>query len=158
HTSAEAIRAYSEGRLAEGEVVTLTGRLMTVRVMGKAAFAHIEDGSGRVQIYLKRDVLGTEVYDELFKKLIGLGDFIIVTGTMFTTRTGEVSCEVQELALLSKTLNPMPDKWHGVRDVETRLRQRYVDLLANPEARDVFRTRAAIIRAIRCYLDENGFL
>jgi lysyl-tRNA synthetase class 2 len=158
HTSAEAICAYSEGRLAEGEVVTLTGRLMTVRVMGKAAFAHIEDGSGRVQIYLKRDVLGTEVYDELFKKLIDLGDFITVTGTMFTTRTGEVSCEVQELALLSKTLNPMPDKWHGVRDVETRLRQRYVDLLANPEVRDVFRTRAAIIRAIRCYLDENGFL
>jgi lysyl-tRNA synthetase, class II len=158
HTNAEAIRAYSEGTLAEGEQVTLTGRLMTVRVMGKAAFAHIEDGSGRVQIYLKRDVLGTEVYDELFRKLIDLGDFITVTGTMFITRTGEVSCEVQALALLSKTLNPMPDKWHGVRDVETRLRQRYVDLLANPEVRDVFRTRAAIIRAIRGYLDENGFL
>ncbi len=158
HTNAEAIRAYNEGRLAEGELVTLTGRLLTVRVMGKAAFAHIEDGSGRVQIYLKRDVLGTEVYDELFKKLIDLGDFITVTGTMFTTRTGEVSCEVQALGLLSKTLNPMPDKWHGVRDVETRLRQRYVDLLANPEVRDVFRTRAAIIRAIRGYLDENGFL
>jgi len=158
HTNAEAIRAYTEGRLAEGELVTLVGRLLTVRVMGKATFAHIEDGSGRVQIYLKRDVLGTEVYDELFKRLIDLGDFITVTGTMFTTRTGEVSCEVQALGLLSKTLNPMPDKWHGVRDVETRLRQRYVDLLANPEVRDVFRTRAAIIRAIRCYLDENGFL
>ncbi len=158
HTNAEAIRAYNDGKLAEGEQVTLTGRLLTVRVMGKAAFAHIEDGSGRVQIYLKRDVLGTEVYDELFKRLIDLGDFITVTGTMFTTRTGEVSCEVQALGLLSKTLNPMPDKWHGVRDVETRLRQRYVDLLANPEVRDVFRTRAAIIRAIRCYLDENGFL
>ncbi|OQA47416.1 MAG: Lysine--tRNA ligase [Chloroflexi bacterium ADurb.Bin325] len=158
HTNAEAIRAYSEGRLAADEPVTLVGRLLTVRVMGKAAFAHIEDGSGRVQIYLKRDVLGAAVYDELFKKLIDLGDFITVTGVMFTTRTGEVSCEVRELGLLSKMLTPMPDKWHGVRDVETRLRQRYVDLLANPQVRDVFRTRAAIIRAIRDYLDGNGFL
>ena len=132
--------------------------MMTVRVMGKAAFAHIEDGSGRVQIYLKRDVLGEATYDALFRKLVDLGDFITVTGAMFTTRTGEVSCEVHELGLLSKTLNPLPDKWHGVKDVETRFRQRYVDLLANPEVRDVFSTRAKIVKAIRRYLDDNGFL
>ena len=131
---------------------------MTVRVMGKAAFAHIEDGSGRVQIYLKRDVLGEAIYDAFFRKLVDLGDFITVTGTMFTTRTGEVTCEVRELGLLSKTLNPLPDKWHGLKDVETRFRQRYVDLLANPEVRDVFITRARIVKAIRRYLDGNGFL
>ena len=158
HTASEAIAAYTRGELAEGQQVTLVGRMMTVRVMGKAAFAHIEDGSGRVQIYLKRDVLGEATYDAFFRKLVDLGDFITVTGAMFTTRSGEVSCEVHELGLLSKTLNPLPDKWHGVKDVETRLRQRYVDLLANPEVRDVFLTRAKIVKAIRRYLDDNGFL
>jgi lysyl-tRNA synthetase class 2 len=158
HTAAGAIAAFTRGELAEGQLVTLVGRMMTVRVMGKAAFAHIEDGSGRVQIYLKRDVLGEATYDALFRKLVDLGDFITVTGIMFTTRSGEVSCEVHELGLLSKTLNPLPDKWHGVKDVETRFRQRYVDLLANPEVRDVFITRAKIVRAIRRYLDDNGFL
>jgi lysyl-tRNA synthetase, class II len=158
YTAAEAIAAYKEGKLAARETVTLVGRMLTVRVMGKAAFAHIEDGSGRVQIYVKRDVVGEQVYDELFKRLIDLGDFLEVTGPMFETRTGEVTCEVRELALLSKTLNPLPDKWHGVRDIETRYRQRYVDLLANPGVRDVFRTRAAIVRAIRRYLDDSGFL
>ena len=157
HTAVEAIAAYQAG-LPEGELVTLVGRLLTVRVMGKAAFAHIEDGSSKIQIYLKRDVLGEATYDELFRRLIDLGDFISVTGTMFTTRTGEITCEVRELALLSKTLNPLPDKWHGVKDVETRYRQRYVDLLANPEVREVFRVRAGIISAIRRYLDGQGFL
>ena len=158
HSAAEAIAAYQGGQLGAGESVTLAGRLVSVRIMGKAAFAHIEDGSGRVQIYLKRDVLGEHVYDEYFRKLVDLGDFIEVTGAMFATRTGEVTCEVQELTLLSKTLNPMPDKWHGLKDVETRTRQRYVDLLANPEVRDVFRTRTRLVAAVRRYLDSNGFL
>ena len=158
HTAVEAVAAYREGRLAEGELVTLVGRMLTLRVMGKAAFAHIEDGSSRIQIYVKRDVVGEATYEETFKRLIDLGDFITVTGTMFTTRTGEVTCEVRELALIGKTLNPMPDKWHGLRDTETRYRQRYVDLLANPEVRDVFRTRARIVKAVRRYLDDNGFL
>jgi lysyl-tRNA synthetase class 2 len=144
--------------LAEGQNLTLVGRMVSVRVMGKAAFAHIEDGSGRVQIYLKRDVLGERAYDEFFKKPVDIGDFIEVTGPMFATRTGEVSCEVREITLLSKTLNPLPDKWHGLRDVETRTRQRYVDLLANPEVREVFRTRTRLVAAIRRYLDSNGFL
>ena len=158
HTAAEAIAAYKEGALADGQTVTLVGRLLTVRVMGKAAFAHIADGSGKVQIYLKRDALGAAVYDELFRKLVDIGDFVIVTGAMFTTRTGEITCEAGEIGLLSKTLNPLPDKWHGLKDVETRYRQRYVDLLANPEVRDVFRTRARIVKTIRRYLDDNGFL
>ena len=158
HTATEAIRAFQDGKLAAGERVTLVGRLLTVRVMGKASFAHIEDGSGKIQIYVKRDVLGETAYDELFRRLIDLGDFVTVTGTMFTTRTGEITCEAYELALISKTLNPMPDKWHGLKDVETRYRQRYVDLLANAEVRDVFRTRAAIISTIRRYLDGQGFL
>lgn len=158
HTSAQAVHAFQAGDLAEGENVTLVGRMVSVRVMGKAAFAHIEDGSGKVQVYLKRDVLGQEIYDELFKRLIDLGDFIQVSGTMFSTRTGEISCEVEKLAIISKTLNPMPDKWHGLKDVETRYRQRYVDLLANREVREVFITRAGLVAAVRRYLDANGFL
>lgn len=158
HTNAEAVQAFQAGELAEGEQVTLVGRMISVRVMGKAAFAHIEDGSGRVQVYLKRDVLGEETYNELFKRLIDLGDFIQVSGPMFATRTGEISCEVEKLALISKTLNPMPDKWHGLKDVETRYRQRYVDLLANREVRETFTTRARLVAAVRRYLDTNGFL
>ncbi len=158
HTAAEVIAAYRENRLAEGEEVALVGRMLTLRVMGKASFAHIEDGSGKVQIYVKRDRVGETTYEELFKRLIDLGDFITVIGTMFTTRTGEVTCEVRDLALVGKTLNPLPDKWHGLKDVETRYRQRYVDLLANDEVREVFRTRAKLIKAVRRYLDDNGFL
>lgn len=158
HTAAEAIAAYTRGELSEGQTVTLVGRLLTLRVMGKASFAHIEDGSGRIQIYIRRDVVGEAFYDSFFKHLLDLGDFIIVTGTMFTTRTGEITCQVNELSLLSKAINPLPDKWHGLRDVETRYRQRYADLLANPKVREIFRTRAKIVAAIRRYLDSNGFL
>ncbi len=158
HAAAEAIAAFQQGALGEGQQLTLVGRMTSVRVMGKAAFAHIEDGSGRIQIYLKRDLLGEALYDNLFRRLIDLGDFLAVTGTMFATRTGEITCEVHELALISKTLNPLPDKWHGLRDIETRYRQRYVDLLANPEVREVFRARSRLISAIRRYLDGAGFL
>jgi lysyl-tRNA synthetase class 2 len=158
HTAAQALAAYRAGELAEDQHVTLTGRLVTLRVMGKASFAHIEDGSGRIQIYVRRDVLGEDAYDTLFRRLIDLGDFISVTGTMFATRTGEITCAVESLSLISKSLNPLPDKWHGLRDIETRYRQRYVDLLANAEVREVFRVRAAIITACRRYLDRNGFL
>jgi lysyl-tRNA synthetase class 2 len=158
HTAAEAVAAFSAGALAPDQLVTLVGRLMALRLMGKAAFAHIEDGSGRVQIYVKRDVVGEALYDSLFKKLIDLGDIITVSGSMFATRTGEPTCGVHELALLTKTLNPLPDKWHGLKDTETRYRQRYVDLLASDEVREIFRKRAAVVGAIRDYLDSNGFL
>jgi lysyl-tRNA synthetase class 2 len=158
HTAAEAVEAFRNSELAEGHVVTLVGRLLTLRNMGKASFAHIEDGSGRIQIYVKRDIVGEEAYDVLFKRLIDLGDFISVTGTMFATRTGEITCHVHELALIGKTLNPLPDKWHGLHDTETRYRQRYVDLLANSDVRQVFRTRAGIVTACRHYLDSHGFI
>lgn len=158
HTAAEALAGHIAGKLGPDDLVGLVGRMMSVRVMGKAAFAHIEDGSGRVQIHLRRDLLGEQAYDEFFRRLVDLGDFITVRGPMFTTRTGEVTCEAREIALLSKTLNPLPDKWHGLKDVETRYRQRYVDLLANPEVRTVFETRAGLVAAIRRYLDSNGFL
>jgi lysyl-tRNA synthetase class 2 len=158
HTAAAAVAAYQRGELADDQPVTLVGRLVALRLMGKATFAHIEDGNGRIQIYIKRDVVGEQFYDTIFKRLLDLGDFVAVSGPMFTTRTGEVTCEAQELTLLSKTLNPLPDKWHGLKDTETRYRQRYVDLLANEEARDVFRTRSAIVKAVRRYLDDNGFL
>jgi len=158
HDAAGAIAAYQRGEISGEAQIVLAGRLVTERLMGKAAFAHIEDGSGRIQVYIKRDVVGVELYDTLFKRMIDLGDFIAVKGTMFTTRTGEATCEVNDLAIISKTLNPLPDKWHGLRDTETRYRQRYVDLLANAEVRTVFRTRARIVKAIRSYLDDNGFL
>ncbi|HEX9114727.1 MAG TPA: lysine--tRNA ligase [Anaerolineae bacterium] len=158
HTAASVLTAFQNGELAAGQAVTLVGRLMAVRNMGKASFAHIEDGTGRIQIYVKRDEVGADTYDTLWKRLIDLGDFIAVTGPMFTTRTGEVTCEAKSLALLAKTLTPLPDKWHGLKDTETRYRQRYVDLLANEDARAVFRTRSAVVSACRHYLDGQGFL
>lgn len=157
HTIAEALIAYEAGELADTPV-QLTGRLVARRVMGKLSFGHLEDGTGRVQIMVRRDLLGVERYNDFFKKLIDLGDIIGVSGPMVTTRTGEITCQVTDLQLLSKALKPMPDKWHGLKDPEVRQRQRYLDLLANPEVREVFRTRAAIVRAIRNYFDSEGFL
>jgi len=164
HTALEAIRAFEEAEAAAGDVdpalirVTANGRLVSRRVMGKASFAHIEDGSGRLQLFVKRDALGVDAYDTLFKKLIDLGDFVSATGTLFRTRTGEVSVKAEHIQLLSKSMMPMPDKWHGVKDVETRYRRRYVDLMVNADVRQVFETRARLVKALRAYLDDNGFL
>lgn len=164
HTSAEAIRAFEEAEAMAGDgaapalEVTVTGRMSSRRIMGKAAFAHIEDGSGRLQIYAQRDALGADFYNSVFKKLLDLGDFILASGVMFRTRTGEISVEARHIQLLSKSLEPMPDKWHGLKDVETRYRRRYVDLMVNPNVRQVFETRARLLQAIREYLDGNGFL
>ncbi|NOX61039.1 MAG: lysine--tRNA ligase [Chloroflexi bacterium] len=157
HTIAQAIAAYKAGELGEDEEVKLTGRMVLRRVMGKLSFAHIEDGSGRVQIMLQRNVLGAEAYD-FFKKDLDLGDIIGVAGEMITTRTGEITCRVRKITILAKALKPLPDKWRGLKDPELRQRMRYLDLLANPEVREVFRTRAAIVRALRDYFDGEGFL
>ncbi len=157
HTIVQALQLFEAGDLAEDVVLALVGRLRAVRVMGKSSFAHIEDGSGRVQIYLRRDEVGSEAY-ELFTNLLDLGDFVGVQGAMFRTRTGEVTLRVREITLLSKALHPLPDKWHGLKDVETRYRQRYLDLIANPEVREIFVTRARIVSALRSYLDGQGFL
>ncbi len=163
HTTVEAIRDFetAEAAQAGGDPtveVCVAGRVMSRRVMGKATFAHIEDGEGRLQIFARQDDLGNEAYDTFVKRLLDLGDFIAVCGRMFRTRTGEISCQASHIQFLSKSLEPMPDKWHGVRDVETRFRRRYVDLMINPEVRRVFETRARMVSAIREYLDGEGFL
>jgi lysyl-tRNA synthetase class 2 len=152
------VRALHEAGQSEGVEVTVTGRLKRIRIMGKMSFADLEDGSGQIQIVVKRDNLPDGWYNAIWKKLIDLGDFVGVTGPLVVTRTGELSVDANAIQFLSKALKPMPDKWHGVKDPETRYRRRYVDLMANPEVREIFRTRAAVIRALRDYLDGAGFL
>ncbi len=139
------------------EGVRIAGRLVTLRQMGKALFGHIQDISGRIQIYLRKDTVGDEKYKE-FTEIIDVGDIIGVEGTLFRTNTGELTVNVTDFALLSKCLNPLPEKWHGIRDVEVRYRQRYLDLIANEEVRKIFITRSKIIGAIRRFLDERGFV
>ncbi len=161
HTAAEAIAAFEQAEAdtdAQPVLVDVAGRMVSRRIMGKVGFAHIEDGSGRIQVFVRKDVLGDDAYDLLFKKLLDLGDFIAVSGRMLRTKTGEVSCEAGTIQLLAKSLEPMPDKWHGLKDVETRYRRRYVDLMVNPEVREVFITRARMVQAIREYLDGEGFV
>lgn len=163
HTAAEAIAAFEAAEATASSAgappvdVGVAGRLVSRRIMGKAAFAHIEDGSGRLQIFARGETLGDAAYN-MFKRLLDLGDFVAVRGPMFRTRTGEVSCEARQIQLLAKSQEPMPDKWHGVRDIETRYRRRYVDLMINPDVRRVFATRSRMVQAIREYLDSNGFV
>jgi lysyl-tRNA synthetase class 2 len=135
---------------------TLAGRLMQIRVMGKAAFAHIEDHTQRLQLYVSKDGIGEEAYAD-FKKL-DLGDIVETKGYLFVTKTGEKSLHSESLRLLSKSLIPLPEKWHGLTDVEARYRYRYVDLMTNPEVRDIFKKKAQIISEIRSFLNENDFL
>lgn len=156
--SIAAARALYEAGAADGLQVSVVGRLKRIRVMGKMSFADLEDGTGNIQIVVRRDDLPEDWYNTVWKKLIDLGDFVGVTGPMLVTKTGELSVEALEIQFLSKALKPMPDKWHGLRDQETRYRRRYVDLIANPDVRDLFRKRAHIVRALREYLDGQGFL
>lgn len=158
HTIAEAVADYENGNLREEDKITLAGRMLSRRVMGKLSFAHIEDETGKVQIMVRRDLLGADHYNQFFKKMLDLGDIIGATGAMTVTKTGEVTLLVDEITLLSKALKPMPNKWHGLKDPEIRQRQRYVDLMVNPEVRERFRVRAQMIRALRDYLDKEGFL
>ena len=137
--------------------VRIAGRLMTRRVMGKAAFAHVRDESGDIQIYAQRDALPEGIYNSVFKKL-DIGDIVGLTGVLFKTRTGELTVNVRDFRLLVKSLHPLPEKYHGLTDIETRYRRRYVDLLVNQESRDVFRKRAATITALRRFLDRRGYL
>lgn len=138
-----------------GKEVRLAGRLVTCREMGKSVFAHLQDGTGRVQIYLKLNDVGEEAFRAF--KWADLGDHIGVTGKWFVTRTGEQTVHVETWTLLSKALLPMPDKWDGLQDVEIRYRQRYLDLIANPEVRKVFNARIAILREMRMFLGARGF-
>ena len=135
---------------------SIAGRVVALRSFGKAAFSHIQDHAGRIQIYIKKEIVGEDSYS-LFKK-IDIGDFIGIEGILFRTKTGELTVEVEKISLLSKSLRPLPEKWHGLSDIEIRYRQRYVDLIVNPEVKNVFILRSKIIKAIREFLDNHGFL
>ncbi|MDQ5984028.1 MAG: Lysine--tRNA ligase [Eubacteriales bacterium SKADARSKE-1] len=140
----------------ENKDVKIAGRIMSWRDMGKAAFLDIHDRSGRIQVYLKIDDIGQEMFEELSKW--DIGDIISVEGFVFKTRRGEVSIHAKKLTLLSKSLLPMPDKFHGLKDTDLRYRQRYVDLIVNPEVKNTFVNRSKIIKTIRSYLDDLGFI
>lgn len=140
----------------EGKTVSLAGRLMSKRIMGKASFGHIMDNDGRMQGYFSRDDMGVDEY-QAFKKL-DVGDIVGIEGFVFKTKTGEISVHVKKVTLLTKSLLPLPEKFHGLRDPELRFRQRYVDLIANPEVKDVFVKRSKIISTIREVLDNKGFI
>ena len=135
---------------------TIAGRIVALRRFGKAAFAVLQDGSERLQTYLKKDLLSSQAYT--VTEQLDLGDWIGVTGILFRTKTNEFTIEVHELTFLSKALRPLPEKWHGLTDVETRYRQRYVDLIANPDVHGIFAMRSRVITGIRAFLIERGFL
>lgn len=144
-------------QLAEKEIsTTVAGRVMTKRGKGKVGFTHIQDGSGQIQLYVRKDEIGEEAYD-IFKK-IDIGDIVGVTGIVFKTNVGELSIHVKEFTLLSKSLRPLPEKYHGLQDIELRYRKRYLDLIMNEDSRETFITRSKIIKSMRDYLDELGFL
>ena len=153
-TKTEEIRERFEE--LEGKTVRIAGRMMSRRVMGKASFMDLLDSTGRLQVYVRRDDVGEEDYAD-FKKW-DIGDILGVEGTVFRTQKGEISVHTTHIVLLSKSLLPLPEKFHGLRDTDTRYRQRYVDLIVNPEVRDTFYKRSRILAEIRRYLDEKGFL
>ncbi len=140
----------------ENTEVAIAGRLMTRRIMGKASFIDVRDGSDRMQVYVRRDEIGDDNYAE-FKKW-DLGDIVGVKGKVFRTKMGEISVHADEITLLSKSLLPLPEKWHGLKDKEERYRKRYLDLIANPENKDTFVKRSRILREIRNFLDSRGYL
>lgn len=152
-TSAEIKANYDD---FENKTVSLAGRIMSRRIMGKASFAGIRDGEGDIQLYVSRDDAGEADY-AAFKKW-DIGDIIGIKGFVFKTRTGEITVHVMHIELLAKSLLPLPEKFHGLKDTDTRYRQRYVDLIVNPEVRDTFIKRSQILREIRSYLDSKGFL
>ncbi len=139
-----------------GQDVVVAGRMMTRRIMGKASFAHIQDSAGRIQVYVKRDDLGVDNYQAF--KSFDLGDILGIKGKAFVTQTGETSVHAEEVVLLSKSLKPLPDKWHGLQDTDLRYRQRYLDMIVTPEVRETFYKRSRIIDAIRSYANSQGFL
>lgn len=155
HTAREAMDAFTRGETLQG--IQLVGRLVALREMGKLTFAHVQDGTAKIQWMFRKDVVGAEQYALLLKEF-DLGDFIGATGDMMRTKTGEITLHVTRFELLAKTLSPLPEKWHGLKDIETRYRQRYLDLLANESVREVFIKRSKIVTAMRQYLDAHGFL
>jgi lysyl-tRNA synthetase class 2 len=143
-------------RFAEHQRASLAGRIVAKRDMGKSRFMHLDDGSGRFQVYIKKDAVGDPAFEA--SGILDIGDHIGAEGELFTTKTGEPTLKVERWTLLAKALLPLPEKWHGLHDVETRFRQRYLDLIANPDVRETFRRRAEILREIRGFLHERGFV
>jgi len=160
HTVPQILQEYSSKTGEEIEAarvtVSVAGRIMAIRLMGKAGFAHIQQGGKKLQIYVKKDAVGEKGF-ELYK-LLDLGDHIGASGYLFRTRTGELSVHVESLEFLSKDLLPLPEKWHGLTDVELRYRQRYVDLVMNPEVREVFLQRAKLVQSMRQTMERHGFM
>ena len=153
HHSTEIVNNYDA---LEGQTVSIAGRMTSRRIMGKASFAHLLDGAGDIQIYVKKDDVGEEAYAAF--KQDDLGDILGVKGVVFKTKTGEVSVHAQSVTLLCKSLKVLPEKYHGLVDTDLRYRQRYVDMIVNPEVRDTFRKRSRIIAAVREFLDSRGYL
>ena len=153
HTSAQIRDGFGS---LEGTDTAVAGRIITRRIMGKASFATVQDGAGRIQVYIRREDVGEDDY-AAFKKW-DIGDIIGVSGFVFKTQTGEISVHAKSVTLLSKSLLPLPEKFHGLTDTELRYRQRYVDLIVNPEVKETFVRRSAIIREIRAFLEDRGFL
>jgi len=156
HKAAE-VRAAEETLKDSGEVVRMAGRLMLHRSFGKAGFLTFSDESGRFQAYVKKGTTSEEGF-ELFKKNLDVGDWIGIEGPIFVTKKGELTVQADQLVLLTKSMRPLPEKWHGLKDVETRYRQRYVDLIVNDDSREVFKTRSKIISFMRRMLDDRGYL
>jgi lysyl-tRNA synthetase class 2 len=153
HSSVEIIDRFDK---YEGKEVCIAGRIISKRIMGKASFSHIMDGQGKIQVYVRRDIMGEEPYAE-YKKM-DIGDIVGVVGEAFRTNAGEISVKAREIILLSKSLMPLPEKWHGLRDTDLRYRQRYVDLIVNPEVKQTFYLRSKIIKCIRDFMDSQGFI
>ncbi|WP_042453879.1 lysine--tRNA ligase [Neobacillus dielmonensis] len=160
HTARDVQKQYgnleAEELEAKGDSVRLAGRIMTKRGKGKAGFAHIQDLTGQIQIYVRQDAVGEEAY-QIFNS-VDLGDLVGVEGAVFRTKTGELSIKVKEFTFLTKALRPLPDKFHGLKDIEQRYRQRYLDLIMSQESKETFITRSKIIQAMRRYLDDHGYL
>ena len=150
------INCADSGEDLSQKTYTIAGRLMAMRVMGKASFCHIQDRSGKIQVYVKRDEIGEESYARF--KTFDLGDIVEIEGFPFKTQTGEPSVHAKNVRLLTKCLNPLPEKWHGLSDKEIRYRQRYLDLIVNPEVREVFKKRHRIIAGIRGFFNERGYM
>ena len=153
HTSSDVKENYDA---LEGKDVVVAGRIVGKRIMGKASFCHIQDGQGRIQSYVSTNDLGDEAYKEF--KTYDIGDIIGIKGFVFKTKTEEISIHAKEVTLLCKSLRPLPEKWHGLKDPDLRYRQRYVDMIVNPEVKETFVLRSKIIKELRRILDEKGYM
>lgn len=161
HEAKALISSYSSASEEElkgvSEDFSLAGRVIAIRDFGKSVFFHIMDRTGKIQGYIRRDVVGDDAL-RFFKRFVDIGDFLGIKGNLFKTKTGELTVNVKEYRLLVKSLRPLPEKWHGLKDVETRYRQRYLDLISNPEVKEIFLKRTRIIKLIRHFLDERDFV